>query len=60
MYIAHSALRTKTQNGKTVVNVPHLQQRLQAYQAACQKYQQEIIAIQKYLPGWTPAFEVKR
>jgi len=57
MYIAHSALRTTTKNGKRTLTDRNLQQRLEAHQAACQKYQQEIIAIQKYLPGWTPAFK---
>ena len=27
-----------------------------AYEAACNKLQNEIIAIQKYTPGWMPAF----
>ncbi|WP_374950998.1 hypothetical protein [Mucilaginibacter sp.] len=55
MYIAYSALReTNTKQATTT-----LQQRLKGYQAACQKYQQEIADIQKYLPGWTPEFKLK-
>jgi hypothetical protein len=30
--------------------------RYQAYQSTCDKYSREIAAIQKYLPGWVPAF----
>nr|WP_294949004.1 hypothetical protein [uncultured Mucilaginibacter sp.] len=59
MYLAHSALRTNSQNGNTELNDKELQQRLDAYRMACQKYRAEIAAIQKYLPGWMPAFGVK-
>lgn len=31
--------------------------RYRGYQAACQKYEQEIAAIQQYIPGWQPAFK---
>ena len=27
------------------------------YQAACEKYQSEIAAIQQYIPNWKPAFK---
>ena len=27
-----------------------------AYEEACDKYRNEIVAIQKYLPGWLPKF----
>ena len=57
MYIAHSALRTINKNGKPALADKHLQQRLDGYRAACQKHQQEILAIQKYLPGWLPEFK---
>jgi hypothetical protein len=59
MHLAHSALRTNSQNGKTELNDKELQQRLDAYNTACQKYRTEIAAIQKYLPGWMPGFEAK-
>jgi hypothetical protein len=58
MYIAHSALRSKNKNGIPALADEQLQQRLEAYRAACKKYEQEIIAIQKYLPGWVPEFRV--
>ena len=57
MYIAHSALRTKNKRVKPTLVHNQLQQRLEAYHAVCQKYEQEILAIQKYLPGWTPEFK---
>jgi hypothetical protein len=59
MYIAYSALRTTTKNGKSQLKNQQLQQRLEAYQVTCQKYSKEIAAIQKYLPGWMPVFEAK-
>lgn len=55
MYIAHSALRQNKQE-KTNFSEAVLQQRIAAYRLTCQKYKQEIAAIQKYLPGWMPAF----
>ena len=59
MYLAHSALRTTTKNGKTQLKDNELQLRIEAYRNTCQKYHQEIAAIQKYLPGWMPLFEAK-
>jgi hypothetical protein len=59
MYLAHSALRTNIKNGKTQLNDNELQQRIDGYRTACQKYRHEIDAIQKYLPGWVPAFSAK-
>jgi hypothetical protein len=59
MYIAYSALRTTTKNGKSQLKNQQLQQRLESYHATCQKYSKEIAAIQKYLPGWMPKFEAK-
>jgi uncharacterized protein YlxW (UPF0749 family) len=59
MYLAHSALRTTTKNCKTQLKDKELQQRIEAYQSTCQKYQHEIAAIQKYMPGWMPLFEAK-
>jgi uncharacterized membrane protein YukC len=47
MHLAHSALRTNSQNGKTELNDKELQQRLDAYNTACQKYRTEIATIQK-------------
>ncbi len=50
---SHQSAESSTE-GRTEASEPLL--RYQAYQAACQKLSQEIIAIQKYMPGWMPAF----
>jgi len=59
MYIAYSAIQK--QNDHDLLNStfpPHHEQliRYQAYIETCSKYSEEIAAIQKYLPGWTPTF----
>ena len=63
MYIAYSALQqTPTTNHTDDLTArPHSEMpepllRYQAYQAACKKLSHEIAAIQKYIPGWMPAF----
>jgi hypothetical protein len=57
MYIAYSALNQhNTQQNLSNQPQTELQQRYEAYQAACNKYSHEIAAIQKYLPGWMPKF----
>jgi hypothetical protein len=60
MYIAYSALQTIAQPAETQTNennfTNELTLRYQAYQTICSKYTREIAAIQKYLPGWQPAF----
>jgi predicted metal-dependent peptidase len=54
MHIAYSALReTKKRSKDSKV----LNQRMDAYQATCNKYSNEIAAIQKYMPGWLPQFD---
>ncbi|MFD1255729.1 hypothetical protein ACFQ3S_02890 [Mucilaginibacter terrae] len=62
MHLAYSALQNNagivtpvSTPGKTVHR--KLKLRYIGYQAACQKYEQEITAIQQYLPGWYPAFK---
>ena len=45
MYIAYSALRTTTKNGKSQLKNQQLQQHLEAYQVTCQKYSKGIAAI---------------
>ena len=58
MHIAYSAL-TNTQPSVTDEhNVVHNEHniRLEAYQATCDKFCKEIIAIQKYIPGWIPIY----
>jgi len=60
MYIAYSALQTITQQSENKTTDHNLHNELilryQAYQTICSKYNQEIADIQKYLPGWQPAF----
>lgn len=59
MHIAYSALQQSegdNQYYNSDVLIPEPLLRYQAYQAACIKYQEEIVAIQKYIPGWMPAF----
>jgi len=61
MYIAFSALRQQStnhcdQSNAELLNDPEPVLRFKAYQAACEKYKDEIAAIQKYIPGWMPAF----
>lgn len=63
MYIAYSALNAQqSANGADDQNSNAIQSnhesllRYQAYQATVKKYSKEIEVIQKYLPGWMPAF----
>jgi hypothetical protein len=61
MYIAFSAFQQSTgenhnQNNQGISNEHEALQRFEAYRAACEKYRDEITAIQKYMPGWMPAF----
>jgi hypothetical protein len=61
MYIAFSALQQPAEANGNRTNPDTLNeheplQRLNGYKAACEKYKDEIAAIQKYMPGWMPAF----
>jgi hypothetical protein len=59
MHIAYSALQQPTadnQHSDTPLTDHEPLLRYQAYQAACTKYNKEIAAIQKYIPGWMPTF----
>lgn len=61
MYIAFSALRQQStnhcdQNNTELLNDPEAVLRFKAYEVVCEKYKDEITAIQKYIPGWMPAF----
>lgn len=59
MHLAYSSFRNickNDQSNKTSFNKKARQLRYQGYQAACEKYQDEIAAIQQYLPGWKPQF----
>jgi hypothetical protein len=58
MHIAYSAVQTITQQnqpGKITID-EQTSLRYKAYQATCNKYSKEIAAIQKYIPGWLPAY----
>jgi hypothetical protein len=59
MHIAYSAIRQADQqliNQTQAAANPQHALRLQAYRVTCQKFDKEITAIQKYLPGWVPAY----
>jgi hypothetical protein len=59
MYIAYSALQKPSvdnQSNNTAQTDHEPSLRYYAYLAACAKYSKEIADIQKYLPGWMPAF----
>jgi len=64
MHIAYSALNQPNataaflpeSNNENISDLPEPLLRYQAYLAACKKLSKEIIAIQKYSPGWMPAF----
>ena len=60
MYIAYSALRATKEKRKVKPADKKIIQRYEAYTAACNKYSKEIIAIQKYFPGWMPGLEIGR
>lgn len=60
MHIAYSAIKPTTPpkpaNQATAIRQHSI--RLEAYQATCSKFSEEIAAIQKYIPGWLPAYPV--
>ncbi|WP_162996478.1 hypothetical protein [Mucilaginibacter celer] len=61
MYIAFSALSQQSRDGESRHNNDALNSnesliRFKAYEAACEKYKDQIIEIQKYMPGWMPPF----
>jgi hypothetical protein len=63
MYIAYSAMfpapvgPAQTKTNQTEIFDDELSLRYQAYHSVCSKYHREIVAIQKYLPGWQPKFQ---
>ncbi|WP_183560925.1 hypothetical protein [Mucilaginibacter sp. SP1R1] len=59
MHIAYSAMQQLTDrhpHEDTNQADQEILLRYEAYQAACIKYNKEISDIQKYIPGWLPAF----
>jgi len=53
MHIVYNALKTQGRSGEKN-NITH--KKYKAYTEICNKYKHEIAAIQKYIPGWQPAF----
>jgi hypothetical protein len=61
MYVAYSAIRAPEIHERSPVNeqAPMTHDiiiRYEAYKTVCSKLSREIEAIQKYNPGWMPAF----
>ncbi|MDR3693350.1 hypothetical protein [Mucilaginibacter sp.] len=56
MHLAYSAISTNTPHQQQENSLSERQLRYLAYLVTCQKYRREIVAIQKYLPGWAPEF----
>jgi hypothetical protein len=58
MHLAYSAFQDLSQSATPQKSKTKktLTLRYNAYRQTCQKYHREIIAIQKHLPGWQPAF----
>ncbi len=61
MHLVHSAIRLTNNKPSTDDNIQaqatnEIAIRYKAYKTACNKYSQEIAAIQRYLPGWMPGF----
>lgn len=57
MHLAYSAINKTITNQQNSILPQADNERLlryQAYQRTCEKYRHEIIAIQKYIPGWLP------
>lgn len=52
MHIAYSIFRTEEKEQDANLSLA----RYSGYQAACQKHNETIAAIQRYLPDWLPPF----
>jgi hypothetical protein len=61
MHIAYSAISGNQSSSPStsdeVKRDKKLQARFKGYEAACKKYEHEIMAIQQLLPGWQPRFK---
>lgn len=58
MYLIYSALQHPVSPNTDDLNHQQEKQlRYEAYRAICEKYKQEITAIQKYFPNWKPRFD---
>jgi hypothetical protein len=62
MHIVYSVFSETTYQNQTTASADMQQVdadlaiRFTAYQETCSKYQDEITAIRKYIPGWKPEF----
>jgi hypothetical protein len=56
MHIAYSAFNDDNKSHQNIDD-PETQIRYRAYQQACEKHKQNIVQIQKYIPGWFPKFD---
>jgi len=56
MYVVYNALKSCANRNKKKNNV---QKKYEAYLTVCNKYKHEIVAIQKYIPGWKPGFNIE-
>jgi len=58
MHLAYSAIAANNNQPTGTQHQTDNEQllRYQAYQQTCEKYRNEIAAIQKYIPGWLPKF----
>lgn len=61
MHLAYSALSSNLDDQPETKKLRSTKKRNQlkyvGYLTACIKYQDEIAAIQQYMPGWKPAFK---
>ena len=53
MHVVYNAIKKRTTGDEKDNGV---QKKYEAYLSVCNKYKHEIVAIQKYMPGWRPAF----
>lgn len=60
MHLAYSAINNNTKNNPRQNNQLQPENemllRYEAWRTTCIKYRNEIAAIQKYMPDWTPKF----
>jgi hypothetical protein len=57
MHIAYSALHDSDEKSREHKDQHTTRLRYRAYKQACEKHQEYIAQIQKYLPGWFPKFD---
>lgn len=56
MYLAYSRFQNSQTQSPKKAQKKVSDNRLAAYQAVCAKYENEIAAVRKYIPGWQPKF----